>query len=78
MEHYAQGKLTSKKLDMIACNDVSRQDIGFGADDNAMMLFFAPPLNLNPVRLEKAPKLKIAEALVEQIAQALKISKMTP
>ncbi|MFO1365319.1 MAG: phosphopantothenoylcysteine decarboxylase [Moraxella sp.] len=39
IEKYARGKLDAKNLDMIACNDVSRTDIGFGSDDNAMTVF---------------------------------------
>ncbi|MBO9531171.1 MAG: bifunctional phosphopantothenoylcysteine decarboxylase/phosphopantothenate--cysteine ligase CoaBC, partial [Acinetobacter oleivorans] len=41
VEEYAAGKLVAKKLDMIACNDVSRADIGFASDENAMTVFFA-------------------------------------
>ena len=40
IEKYARGKLEAKNLDMIACNDVSRTDIGFGSDNNAMTVFF--------------------------------------
>ena len=32
VEAYAAGKLVAKKLDMIACNDVSRADIVFASD----------------------------------------------
>ena len=39
VEEYAAGKLIAKKLDMIACNDVSRNDIGFASDENAMIVF---------------------------------------
>ena len=39
IEKYARGKLDAEKLDMIVCNDVSRSDIGFGSDDNAMTVF---------------------------------------
>ncbi len=39
VEEYAAGKLVAKKLDMIACNDVSRADIGFASDENAMTSF---------------------------------------
>lgn len=67
MESYARQKLNQKKLDMIACNDVSRQDIGFGADDNAMTVFFAK--NDTPVQLAKASKADIAKQLVDLIAQ---------
>jgi len=69
-ESYAQGKLHNKKLDMIACNDVSRRDIGFGADENAMTVFFAEQYGLNAVRLDKASKAEIAARLVACIAQA--------
>ena len=69
VEKYAKGKLESKKLNMIACNDVSRSDIGFGSDDNAMTVFFN---NKNePVVLEKMSKEKIAEQLVELIGVEL-------
>lgn len=39
--HYAKGKLQRKKLDMIAANDVSRTDIGFNSEDNALQVFWA-------------------------------------
>ncbi|MEC7121221.1 MAG: bifunctional phosphopantothenoylcysteine decarboxylase/phosphopantothenate--cysteine ligase CoaBC [Pseudomonadota bacterium] len=69
-ESYAQGKLHNKKLDMIACNDVSRRDIGFGADENAMTVFFAEQYGLDAVRLDKASKADIAARLVACIGQA--------
>ncbi|RTE64331.1 bifunctional phosphopantothenoylcysteine decarboxylase/phosphopantothenate--cysteine ligase CoaBC [Amphritea opalescens] len=34
--HYAQDKLARKNLDLIIANDVSRSDIGFNSDDNAV------------------------------------------
>ncbi len=37
----AAGKLRRKNLDAIVANDVSRADIGFGADENEVRLFFA-------------------------------------
>ena len=69
-ESYAQGKLHNKKLDMIACNDVSRRDIGFGADENAMTVFFAEQYGLDAIRLDKASKADIAARLVACIGQA--------
>ena len=72
IEDYANGKLVNKKLDMIACNDVSRGDIGFGADDNAMTVFFAQHYQLSKRILEKAPKTQIAQQLVIAIADALR------
>lgn len=69
VEEYANKKLIDKKLDMIACNDVSRADIGFGADDNAMVVFFAERYQSARQVLEKASKQQIAERLVDLIAQ---------
>ncbi|RZU46983.1 phosphopantothenoylcysteine decarboxylase/phosphopantothenate--cysteine ligase [Fluviicoccus keumensis] len=65
VEAYALSKLRDKKLDMIACNDVSRQDIGFQSDDNAMVIFW----NGGSRRLDKAPKTFIARELVSLISQ---------
>ena len=71
VEQYAQGKLLSKKLDMIACNDVSRGDIGFASDDNAMTVFFAQQYQQPPLPLPKDSKIKIAQQLVNAIADSL-------
>lgn len=72
VEEYAAGKLVAKKLDMIACNDVSRKDIGFASDENAMTVFFAQSYHMNKRELEKASKQEISQQLVEAIADALK------
>ncbi|CAM4352462.1 bifunctional phosphopantothenoylcysteine decarboxylase/phosphopantothenate--cysteine ligase CoaBC [Acinetobacter pragensis] len=71
IEEYAAGKLVAKKLDMIACNDVSRPDIGFASDENAMIVFFAEQYHLPQRDLEKASKQEIAQQLVEAIHDAL-------
>lgn len=71
VEEYAAGKLVAKKLDMIACNDVSRADIGFASDENAMTVFFAEGYHLPKRDLEKASKQEIAQQLVEAIHDAL-------
>lgn len=71
VEHYARGKLAAKDLDMIACNDVSRADIGFASDDNAMQVFFAGRYAQDNVVLEKASKDKIAEQLAMIIGETL-------
>lgn len=70
MEEYARGKLETKQLDMIACNDVSRGDIGFASDDNAMTVFFSDRFGLEKVILDKASKHEIAARLVECLVQA--------
>ena len=69
IEKYARGKLDAKNLDMIACNDVSRTDIGFGSDDNAMTVFLKD--KSEGMTLEKASKDKIAEQLVALIGENL-------
>ena len=67
VEDYARAKLHAKKLDMIACNDVSRTDIGFQSDDNAMTVFWHNGMK----HLEKAPKAHIARTLVALCAKQL-------
>lgn len=69
VENYAQDKLARKKLDMIACNDVSRADIGFQSDDNAMTVFWPG----GETRLEKASKAHIARDLVRLLAARLPV-----
>ena len=69
IEKYARSKLEAKNLDMIACNDVSRTDIGFGSDDNAMTVFFRG--KDAAVSLEKASKDIIANQLVSLIGKQL-------
>ncbi|MBD8496865.1 bifunctional phosphopantothenoylcysteine decarboxylase/phosphopantothenate--cysteine ligase CoaBC [Paenibacillus arenosi] len=36
---FAQGKLKRKNCDLIVANDVSRSDIGFGSDNNEVLIF---------------------------------------
>lgn len=71
VEKYARGKLASKDLDMIACNDVSRKDIGFASDENAMTVFFADKYQKEPEALDKASKDEIARQLVALIGQTI-------
>lgn len=71
VERYARGKLVSKDLDLIACNDVSRADIGFASDDNAMQVFFSERYEHDSVTLDKASKDKIAEQLATIIGETI-------
>ncbi|WP_372862068.1 bifunctional phosphopantothenoylcysteine decarboxylase/phosphopantothenate--cysteine ligase CoaBC [Psychrobacter sp.] len=71
IERYARGKLVSKDLDLIACNDVSRADIGFASDNNAMQVFFSERYEHDSVTLEKASKDKIAEQLAGIIGETI-------
>lgn len=74
VEAYARDKLVRKRLDLIACNDVSRADIGFQSDDNALTVFWPDPTQpegVTRLALDFAPKSVIAQALVDVVAQRL-------
>ena len=71
VEHYARGKLVAKDLDIIACNDVSRSDIGFASDDNAMQVFFAKNYEREAISLDKASKDDIAKQLATIIGETI-------
>ena len=62
----AKQKLARKRLDMIIVNDVSRQEIGFGSDDNAVTLITAE----HQISLAKAPKAVLSQQLVAHIGAA--------
>ena len=65
VEKNARAKLErKKKLDLIIANDVSRDDIGMGSDDNQVMLIYEN----NVIKLEKMPKSKLARILITRIA----------
>jgi phosphopantothenoylcysteine decarboxylase/phosphopantothenate--cysteine ligase len=64
----AEAKLKSKKLDMIAANDITAADAGFGAETNRVTLLYADG------RKEALPlmsKAEAAEAIVERTAALL-------
>jgi phosphopantothenoylcysteine decarboxylase/phosphopantothenate--cysteine ligase len=61
---HAREKRQRKGMDMIVVNDVSRSDIGFNADENAVTIISAR----GEERLPKGPKAAIAAAIVDRIA----------
>ena len=64
----AAAKLTSKKLDFIAANDISASDAGFAVDTNRITLLYADG------RRESLPlmgKDEVAEAIIERVATLL-------
>jgi phosphopantothenoylcysteine decarboxylase/phosphopantothenate--cysteine ligase len=65
--NYAKGKLEKKRLDMIATNDVSRTDIGFNSDNNALTVIWPEGHQVLPL----AGKAQIARQLLELIAAHL-------
>jgi phosphopantothenoylcysteine decarboxylase/phosphopantothenate--cysteine ligase len=62
-------KLTAKKLDMIAANDISRSDIGFETDENEISLFFADGSSSQSGKVSKSA---VAEMI---LTEALRIFK---
>ncbi|MCP4597362.1 bifunctional phosphopantothenoylcysteine decarboxylase/phosphopantothenate--cysteine ligase CoaBC [Neptuniibacter sp.] len=61
---YARGKLEKKNLDLIIANDVSRSDIGFNSDENAVTVISATEAE----ELPQASKRQLANRLIEKIA----------
>lgn len=61
----AKIKLQEKKLDMIALNNVSRSDIGFDVEENALQVF-TPEKTYD---IPKAPKSQIANILLDIIKE---------
>jgi phosphopantothenoylcysteine decarboxylase/phosphopantothenate--cysteine ligase len=64
----AREKLERKRVDLVVYNDVSRADVGFDADDNEVTLVSAAGERL----LEKAPKDRIAAAIVDTAEELLR------
>ncbi|GAB3038964.1 bifunctional phosphopantothenoylcysteine decarboxylase/phosphopantothenate--cysteine ligase CoaBC [Bowmanella dokdonensis] len=66
--HYAKDKLARKKLDMIAANDVSKQNIGFNSEQNALSVYWPSGEALLPV----SDKLTLAAQLLTLIEKQYK------
>ncbi|AKC88244.1 phosphopantothenoylcysteine decarboxylase [Pseudoxanthomonas suwonensis] len=65
---YARQKLESKRLDLIVANRVGVPGAGFESDDNAMTAFWPGGERDFP----PAPKVRLADGLVELVAERLK------
>jgi len=59
----ARKKLAAKRVDLIVYNDVSRDDVGFDADDNEVVIVSAE----GERHLAKAPKAEIAVAILDEV-----------
>lgn len=66
--HYAKEKLFEKNLDLIVANDVSRQDIGFEVDDNAVVILNR---DLEKYSFSKMPKEELAEHILDVIMETV-------
>ena len=67
LEEHAKAKLVKKNIDMIIANDVSRSDIGFDSDDNAVTIISSQ----STIHLPEASKQQIASQIMNIIAKFL-------
>ncbi|MGB1263097.1 MAG: bifunctional phosphopantothenoylcysteine decarboxylase/phosphopantothenate--cysteine ligase CoaBC [Cognaticolwellia sp.] len=67
VERYARDKLSRKKLDMIAANNVAAAGQGFNSDDNALTVFTPSDEKVLPLM----SKSELAKKLVQHIEQTL-------
>ena len=63
----AREKLANKRADLIVFNDVARDDVGFDAPDNEVVLVSAE----GERRIDKAPKEQVAAAILDEVAGRL-------
>jgi phosphopantothenoylcysteine decarboxylase / phosphopantothenate---cysteine ligase len=63
----AREKLANKRADLIVFNDVARDDVGFDAPDNEVVLVSAE----GERRIDKAPKERVAAAILDEVAGRL-------
>ncbi|MBB1486546.1 bifunctional phosphopantothenoylcysteine decarboxylase/phosphopantothenate--cysteine ligase CoaBC [Oceanospirillum sediminis] len=75
VENYAISKLMRKNLDMIIANDVSRSDIGFNSDQNAVTVLWKQAGSADPAtpdigryQPDQASKTTLARQLITQIS----------
>ncbi|MFG6668367.1 bifunctional phosphopantothenoylcysteine decarboxylase/phosphopantothenate--cysteine ligase CoaBC [Halomonas sp. HNIBRBA4712] len=66
LERYAADKLARKNLDMIVANDVSREGLGFGSDDNAALLVWQTPQGIECQSAPAQSKRMLARAIIDQ------------
>jgi phosphopantothenoylcysteine decarboxylase/phosphopantothenate--cysteine ligase len=59
--------LTDKNVDLVVYNDVGRDDVGFEADDNEVVLLSRTGERTVP----KAPKHAIAHAILDEVERLL-------
>ncbi len=59
----AREKLSTKRVDLIVYNDVARDDVGFDAPDNEVVILSAQ----GERRVDKAPKDEVAAAILDEV-----------
>ena len=71
VEAYAKDKLTRKKLDMIAANDITREGLGFNSDNNALNVYW----QTGDAELPTGKKSELAKSLLSLVATQYKNKK---
>ncbi|MAM58157.1 MAG: bifunctional phosphopantothenoylcysteine decarboxylase/phosphopantothenate--cysteine ligase CoaBC [Salinicola sp.] len=72
LETHAGSKLERKRLDLVVANDVSREGVGFGGDDNAATLLWRERERTRRHALPRQPKTALANAIVDHIADRMR------
>lgn len=67
----AQAKLSAKKLDFIAANDIRSMDAGFSVDTNRVTLLYS---NGDRQELPLMSKTQVAEVIVQEVVRLLEIN----
>lgn len=70
LEDHAREKLARKNLDLIVANDVSRADIGFNSDQNAVILIDSDGLEALPTASKQHVADRITAAIASRLAAA--------
>ena len=68
LEEEGQRKLAAKDAHFIVANDVSREDIGFGSDENEVVVFSRTQ---DPIRIARQDKRQVARHLFDLFLEAL-------
>lgn len=69
LEAHARAKLERKNLDAIFANDISRRDIGFGAEDNEGVLYLRGG---ERIEVPKLPKRALADRVLDVLVPRLR------
>lgn len=68
VENYGKQKLIDKNLDAIVINDVSKEGIGFGSDNNEVLIIINDGTE---IKIDQTSKLAIASQLLDEISNRL-------
>lgn len=74
IEKNAHEKLVKKKIDMIVANDITIPDIGFGSDDNAVVILTKDG---EKEALQRQPKIQIARHICNKLVDMFETMKET-